>query len=252
MTEETQAVRAVVFALTGRTQTGSYQAVVCSPHRRSDVTMLESSWNLRFDGRASSVVRCSTVPLETVTHHADAKLSQDPSDDDLIRIAGENSTELFSSEQVQTPCLLSERVNKIGSRLSLRVRLHPKSWADTADFQAEQSYWITHYERRIALGNDYLKPRLEDYRIENDRAKEISIPVGAALPVSIRSLEETDYGCLILNEQFSKDEFSAELLISGRNISNGVKLEREVRWNDEGEAKAILSSVATVLQIAVG
>ncbi|GEM_PF-4349941 len=252
MTDETQTVCTVIFALTGRRESGSYEAVVCSPHRRSDVTMLESSWSLRFDEGASSVVECSTVPLETVTHHADAKLIQEPSDDDLIRIAGENSTELFLSDQIETPCLLSQCANKKGNRLSTRVRLYPKSWADTADFQAEQSYWITHYKRRIAMGSDYLKPRLEDYRIERHRAKEMSIPVGAVLPVSVSSTDGTDYGCLILTEQFSMDEYNAELLISGCNVTDGVNLERVVKWNDEGEEKAIQSWVATVLQIDRG
>src|SRR5262245_30851092 len=99
----------IVFALTQHLSGQRYVASIVSSHRSKDVAFLVSSWSVWACGPHPVELTCGTRPLETVTH-AEPRNDPAPSDDDLIRWAGENQTELYvtrSVEHLELPVFLT-------------------------------------------------------------------------------------------------------------------------------------------------
>ena len=107
------------------------------------------------------------------------------------------------------------------------------NWSETADFRADQSYWITRYKRQIEKGDKFLQSHLDDYERERKLAASLALRSGARLPISFMHEARLCIGCLIL-ESVEGNRFTGRLYANLKLDIAPTKLERFVK-SDNGQ-----------------
>ncbi len=144
-------------------------------------------------------------------------------------------------DEAELPCLLTTGVEVETHRIEVKGRLAIKTWAETADFQAEQSYWTTRYQKQIDAGDEFLKPRLDDYANELRLAEKMYFKAGDRLPVSFENDGTLCVGCLIL-DAIDGCNFEGQLFTNLKFIDAKIQLERNVPSDDGKQIRQIITS----------
>jgi hypothetical protein len=217
----------IVFFACGHNANGTTDLSIVSPHRNIEATLIHQTWQLKRSNGIERSYTASNTPLETVTFaqlKADVKLSPE----ELIVLSGENATELMIEiGRDELPCLLATSSAIETHKYRVAGNLAIVTWAETADFQAEQSYWTTRYQKQIDAGDDFLKPRLEDYANERRLAETILIKSGDRLPVNFDHEGKHCVGCLVF-EAIDGRRFEGYLFINKELDSLPRQIERHV------------------------
>jgi hypothetical protein len=231
----------IVFFAFCQNADGKTELSIVSPHRNIEATLVHQSWELKRSNGIARSYTASNTPLETVTY-AEPRVEMKLSPEELIVSSGQNATQLtIDIEKDEMPCLLATGCDIETHKVRVKGNLALETWAETADFQAEQSYWTTRYQKQIDSGDEFLRPRLEDYANERRLAESILIEAGSRLPVSFELKGTLCLGCLVL-DAIDKPSFSGQLFASVKLESLPEQLERRVRTDGETEICKVVAT----------
>jgi hypothetical protein len=233
--------RDVVFFAMNKMDCGLVDLSIVSEHLCIEVTLIHQTWELRGSGVVAKNYLASNSPLETATY-AETEVVDPTSPEELIAISGQNATQLMVDiSKNEIPCLLTTGSGIETYRSRIQGTLAIETWADTADFQAEQRYWIDFYQKRIDSGEEFLRPRLIDFDNERLIAQSIRFKIGDRLPVNFENNGTLCVGCLVF-ESIESNSFQGQLFLNREFDSMSAQLDRNVVSDDGTSTRCLVAS----------
>jgi hypothetical protein len=246
----TSPVEPIVFAVTRFLPEQRCTASIVSSHRTLDLAFWHTSWTVKSCTDRPRELVCQTIPFEHASYATGDSPERTPARD-LIRLAGQSETEFQLSSLAEDdllPLFLTTGRPEAVGRYAAKIRLLTRTWAENADFLADQAFWIRYYQQQVASGATYLKGRLTDYEREKRIASGIEISVGDTIPVNADlSGRQLRPGCLQLEESHGHGVFSCTLCVLGQQPLSRRPIRRVVRWKEDGAEKTSNCVVAEVL-----
>lgn len=238
----------IVFFACDRNTNGTTELSIVSAHRAIEATLIHQSWQLKRANGVGHSYEASNTPLETVTY-AEPKSEVKLSPEELIVCSGENATQLMIEiGRGELPCLLATSSAIETHKHKVAGKLAIVTWAETADFQAEQSYWTTRYQKQIDAGDDFLKPRLEDYANELRLAETMLLNAGDRLPVNFDHDGKHCVGCLVF-ESIDGRSFEGQLFINVKLDCLPWQIERRVSSDGGAIIRRIVATELKLLDV---